>query len=221
MFVGHYAVAFALKGKEKKTSLGMLFIATQFVDIIFFPFALLGIEKLNLIENFTKVNNLDLEYVPYTHGLLASILWAAVFYVLYFFVFAKNDISKKSIATIMALAVLSHWFIDLLVHVPDLPLVVGDPKFGFGLWNYKEIAFILEIGLLIAGLVYYLKNTTAVNSFGKYSAVGYVVFLTLINFMNYYILPQDDHLVSVTISALFVYFLFAGLAFWVDKTRVS
>ena len=34
MFVGHYAAAFALKGKEKTASLGMLFIAVQFVDIL-------------------------------------------------------------------------------------------------------------------------------------------------------------------------------------------
>jgi hypothetical protein len=69
MFVGHYALAFALKGKEKTTSLGMLFIATQFVDILFFPLTLLGIERINFVENFTARNNFDLEFMPYTHGL--------------------------------------------------------------------------------------------------------------------------------------------------------
>jgi hypothetical protein len=43
MFVGHYAVALTLKGKEKTASVGMLFIATQFVDILFFTLTLLGI----------------------------------------------------------------------------------------------------------------------------------------------------------------------------------
>jgi hypothetical protein len=68
MFVGHYAAAFALKGKEKDASLGMLFIATQFVDILFFPFVLAGIENLKFVkgfENSGKVWNViaSLEYV--------------------------------------------------------------------------------------------------------------------------------------------------------------
>ena len=58
MFIGHYAAAFALKGKVKDSSLGMLFIATQFVDILFFPFVVLGIEKMRFVENFTAVNTL-------------------------------------------------------------------------------------------------------------------------------------------------------------------
>lgn len=36
MFVGHYAISLALKGAEKKASLGMLFLAVQFIDILFY-----------------------------------------------------------------------------------------------------------------------------------------------------------------------------------------
>lgn len=54
MFVGHYAAAFALKAKVPKTSLGMLFLATQFVDILFFPFALWGIEHLEFVEGYVQ-----------------------------------------------------------------------------------------------------------------------------------------------------------------------
>ena len=49
MFVGHYAAAFALKGKEKDASLGWLFIAVQFVDILFFPFAVWGLETMKFV----------------------------------------------------------------------------------------------------------------------------------------------------------------------------
>jgi hypothetical protein len=218
MFVGHYAAAFALKGKEKTASLGMLFIATQFVDILFFPLTLLGIERINFVDNFTAVNNFDLEFMPYTHGLLGSLCWAGLFYVLYFYVFAKNKENKKTIATVMALAVLSHWFADLLVHTPDLPIISGEPKFGFGLWRNKNLTFALEATLLIWSLYYYLRNTKTISSIGKYAAIGFVAFLLIANFLNFYVLPQDD-LVSVVTSAMVVYFLFAGIAFWVDKKR--
>ncbi len=35
MFVGHYAASLALKRVEPKASLGWLFLAVQFVDILF------------------------------------------------------------------------------------------------------------------------------------------------------------------------------------------
>jgi len=219
MFVGHYAAAFALKGKEKDASLGMLFIATQFVDILFFPFAVMGIEHMKFIENYTAVNDFFFEFYPYTHGLLSSLIWAGIFYALYRYVIVKTRPNAKSIATIMALGVLSHWFTDLPVHTADLPLITGEPKFGFGIWDSKFWTFILEAALLIAGLVYYLKKTTAKTNLGKYAAIGFTAFLLLINFLNLYVLPKEKDLVALTASALFFYFLLAGIAFWVDKKR--
>ena len=220
MFVGHYAVAFALKGKEKNTSLGWLFIAVQLVDILFFPLAVLGIESLKFEEGFTEVNNFKMEFYPFTHGLLGSLIWALLFYVLFKFVIAKNKINSNRVAVIMAIAVLSHWFADLLVHTPDLPLINGEPKFGFGLWNYKAITFFTEAVLLLLGLWYYLKKTRSITKSGKYAASIFSVLLILVNYLNMYVLPPNNSVISLTISALFLYFLFAGIAFYVDKKRI-
>lgn len=219
MFVGHYAAAFALKAKEKDASLGMLFIATQFVDILFFPFVLAGIENLKFVEGFTASNNFNMDYYPFTHGLLGSFFWSLIFYVLYLFVFAKKKTNKKSIALVMAFGVLSHWFTDLIVHSPDLPLVVGEPKFGFGLWNNTILTYASEAILLILALVFYLKKTKAITSFGKYAASAFVAFLLLVNYLNLFVLPANEEIVSLTISALFFYFLFAGIAHLVAKKR--
>lgn len=219
MFVGHYAAAFALKGKEKTASLGMLFIAVQFVDILFFPFTLLGIERIKLVDNFTAVNNFDLEYMPYTHGLLGSLFWSALFYVLYRYVFAKDKINAKSIAFVMALGVLSHWFADLIAHTPDLPIINGEPKLGFGLWKNKELTFATETILLALSLYYYLKKTTALTSIGRYAAIGFTVLLVFATVLNFYILPQEKNIVPLAVSAVASYAAFAGIAFWVDKKR--
>ena len=219
MFVGHYAAAFVLKGKEKSASLGMLFIATQFVDILFFPFTLLGIERIKLVDNFTAVNNFDLEYMPYTHGLLGSLFWSVLFYVLYRYVFAKDKTNAKSIAMVMALGVLSHWFADLIAHTPDLPIINGEPKLGFGLWRNKLLTFVTEAALLIISLYYYLKNTKALMPIGRYAAVGFTVFLILSAFVNFYLMPPEKNIVVLAISALLSYAAFAGIAFWVDRKR--
>lgn len=220
MFVGHYAAAFALKAKEKDSSLAMLFIATQFVDILFFPFVLAGIENLKFVEGFTAVNNFNMDYYPFTHGLLGAIFWSFIFYLLYFFLFAKKKATKKNIALVMALGVLSHWFTDLIVHSPDLPLIVGEPKFGFALWNNKIMTYVVEAVLLIAGLLFYLKKTKAIANIGKYAAIAFVIFLLFINYLNLFVLPANEDIKSLTISALFSYFLFAGIAYFVDKKRI-
>jgi hypothetical protein len=220
MFVGHYAAAFALKSKEKSASLGMLFIATQFVDILFFPLTLLGVERIKLVDNFTAVNNFDLEFMPFTHGLLGSLFWSVLFYISYRFIFEKDKINSKNIALVMALGVLSHWFADLIAHTPDLPIINGEPKLGFGLWRNKLLTFLTEAALLLVSLYYYLRNTEALQPIGKYAAIGLVVFLIFANFINFYVLPQETNLVRLALSALFSYFAFAGLAFWVDKKRV-
>ena len=104
MFVGHYAASLALKSVEKKASLGLLFLAVQFVDILFFPFVLLGIERINVVDNYTQSTHFELEYMPFTHSLLASFLCAGFIYVVYRIVPPRN----KSVVLVMSIAVLSQ-----------------------------------------------------------------------------------------------------------------
>lgn len=216
MFVGHYAASLALKKFEKRASLGVLFLAVQFVDILFFPFVLLGIERLNLVENFTQSTHFELEYLPYTHSLLAFVVWSGVAYALFRWVFVKNH----SVAIVVALAVFSHWLLDLLVHTPDLPLGSdATTKLGFGLWNNAIATYSLEAGLLILGLWLYLRSTKAVTSVGKYGMGVFVGFLLLVNVPNIFGPPMVDSKLGLTIFALTSYFLFAAVAFWLDRKR--
>ena len=87
MFVGHYAAALALKKIEKRASLGILFLAVQFVDLLFMPFVLLGIERMNIVPGFTESTHFELEYVPYTHSLVGSLFWAAAAYAVFRWLF--------------------------------------------------------------------------------------------------------------------------------------
>ena len=78
MFIGHFALSFAAKKAAPKVSLGTLFIATQFVDIVW-PFLLLfNIEKVAIVPGYTKSNALKFLHFPYTHSLLAGLFWGAV-----------------------------------------------------------------------------------------------------------------------------------------------
>jgi len=216
MFVGHYAASLALKSFEKRVSLGVLFLAVQFVDILFFPFVLLGIERMNIVENFTKSTHFELEYMPYTHGLLASALWSIAAYALFRWVFVKN----QSVAVVVALAVFSHWLLDLPVHTPDLPIWSdASPKLGLGLWNNAVATYILEAGLLMLALWMYLRSTQATTPVGKYGMGVFVGFLWLVNVSNIFGPPMVDSKLGLAIFALSSYFLFAAVAFWLDRKR--
>src|SRR4029079_15166848 len=76
MFVGHYGVSFAAKRAEPAIPLWVLFLAVQFLDVLWAPFVVLGIEKARIVPGITASNPFDLYYMPYTHGLLTALLWA-------------------------------------------------------------------------------------------------------------------------------------------------
>ena len=220
MFVGHYAASLALKSLDKKVSLGMLFLAVQFVDILFFPFVLMGIEHFNLVRNHTESTHFELYFMPYTHSLLATFLWAIGVYIVIKFLPFKVSANKNGVALFVAIGVLSHWFFDLIVHTPDLPLLGDDSsKVGFGLWHNAIATYILEAALLIAGLGLYLKSTKPTTLVGKYGMIMFVVFLLIINANNIFGPPFGDDVTTLSISALVMYFMFAGIAFWLDKRR--
>jgi hypothetical protein len=77
MFIGHFALSFAVKKAAPKVSLGTLFIATQFVDILWPFLLLLNMEQVAIVPGYTKSNALEFLYFPYTHSLLAGVLWGS------------------------------------------------------------------------------------------------------------------------------------------------
>ncbi len=148
MFVGHYSVSFAAKTAEKRIPLWLLFIAVQFIDVLWSIFVLLGIEKVRIVPGITASNALDLYYMPYTHSLLGVLFWSALAFVVCQFV---PSLRGKRTGLILAAAVFSHWTLDLIVHRPDLALYDSVGKMGFGLWNYRGAAFGLEMAVLSGG----------------------------------------------------------------------
>jgi hypothetical protein len=152
MFVGHYSAAFVAKRAAPEAPLWLLLVAVQAVDVAWSLLVLGGVERVRL-DPLLASNPLDLEHMPYTHSLLVTPLWAVLGFVL-----ARRWLRTPAAAAAVAAAVASHWFLDLLVHRPDLPLVYGPPKLGLGLWDRPLLAFALEIGLLVAAAAWCLAR---------------------------------------------------------------
>ena len=152
MFIGHWAPALAVAAKRKKPGLGTLFIAAQLVDWAFFLFVLIGVEKMRLNPAISAVSPLDLYSMPYTHSLIGALAWSAAFAVLVWLVLRDG-----TAGLIAGAVVLSHWLLDLLVHVPDLTIAGNPPKLGFGLWNYPAIEMPLELAITFGALWLYVR----------------------------------------------------------------
>src|SRR5204863_7259819 len=164
MFVGHYGVSFAAKKADPAVPLWVLFIAVQLLDVLWAPFVLLGVEKVRIVPGITASNPLDLYYMPYTHSLVAAILWSVAVAAL---ARLLPGVTTRSAAVWIGIAVFSHWVLDVLVHRPDLPLYDDTMKIGFGLWNYPAVALALETALLFGGMLLYLKVTRPINAIGR------------------------------------------------------
>src|SRR5467141_1601468 len=177
MFVGHYGVSFAAKKADPAIPLWVLFIAVQLLDVLWAPFVLLGIEKVRIVPGITASNPLDLYYMPYTHSLLAALLWSLAGYVAYRSI--RGFGASRRAALLVAAAVFSHWVLDLIVHRPDLPLYDDTLKMGLGLWNYPAVAFLLEAALFLGGVWIYFQSTTPVTKAGRYAAIVFGVALCL------------------------------------------
>lgn len=143
MFAGHYAPALAIHAVDDKLPLGALFVAVQLVDVAFAGLVLAGVERLRIVPGFTATNALALDYIPYTHSLVAACVWGIAGALLWRLMPGRPTWRT---AAWFGLAVLSHWPADLLVHVPDLPLIGDRHKVGLGLWNVPAASLALEVG---------------------------------------------------------------------------
>jgi hypothetical protein len=215
MFVGHYGVAFAVKTPRNKIPLWVLFVAVQLLDFLWAPFVLLGIEKVRFVPGITATNALDLYYMPYTHSLIGALFWSAVACAIY--KIGWRNIASNSAALLVGFAVFSHWLLDLIVHRPDLAIYDDTMKVGFGLWNYRGIEFVLEIGILLFGAVLYLERNGVIAR--KIDIIIFVAALVLIQTSNTFLRqpPSSDHAFAIT--ALIFYTVFAVIAFLLEKRR--
>ena len=218
MFIGHYAPAFVAATSRRSPRLGTLFVAAQLVDISFFSLLLLKVEHLRLVPGATTMNPMDLYDMPWDHSLVGALGWA-----LGFGLVIRLLGRDWTAAAIGAAVVLSHWFIDLLVHRPDLTLAGAPPAFGFGLWNYPAIEIPLELLFAFGGLWFFVSRTTAIGAAGRWSPVVLAIGMAALQAVNW-LTPQpatviDPAPASTGVLGLFAYAVLTLLAWWVARTR--
>jgi hypothetical protein len=172
MFLGHFGAAFAGKRVAPRVSLGTLFLAVQWADLLWPILLLAGVEHVRGVPGLMPTTPYDFYDYPISHSLLALCLWGILFGGVHF---AKRRDAVA--AAVLAAGVVSHWFLDALMHRPDMPLLPKGPYVGLGLWRSVRWTIAVEGLLYAGGLLLYLRGTRASDRIGTWALAGLVLLL--------------------------------------------
>jgi hypothetical protein len=215
MFLGHFGLGFAAKRVAPQLSLGTAFLAAQFIDLLWPTLLLLRLESVRILPGATAVTPFVFEHYPFSHSLVAVAGWALA---LGAGVGAVRGSAR--IGAIVAALVLSHWVLDALVHVPDLPLAPGfDTLVGLGLWNSLPATLALEGALFAMGVWIYAGSTRALDRTGRLALAGLVAFLVLVYLGNLFGPPPER--VREVAWVGHAQWLLVLWGYWVDAHRQS
>ena len=213
MFIGHFGIGFGAKSVAPKVSLGVLFIAAQFIDLLWPTLLLLGLEKVRIVPGATVVTPLVFEHYPISHSLIAVLGWAI-------FVGGIHFLLKRSrtAAVVLGALVVSHWLLDAIVHQPDLPLFPGSATVvGLNVWSSLPLTVAIEGTLFALGLWFYRRVTAPIDAVGRWGFVALVLFLLGIYAANLAGAPPPSSKAIAWAGQL--QWLLVLWGYWIDKHR--
>jgi len=213
MFIGHFGIGFGSKAAAPGASLGSLFLASQFIDLLWPTLLVLGIERVNIVPGATKVTPLEFAYYPISHSLLAVLFWALLVAGIYHLLrrYPRGTL-------VLGLAVVSHWVLDAVVHRPDLPLYPGSSYLvGFGLWSSLWGTIVIELLIFGIGVGLYLRTTEAVDNTGVWAFWILVVLLIFIYLGNVFGSPPPNVTALAWIGEAQWILILWG--YWIDRHR--
>lgn len=213
MFIGHCAVGFAAKRAAPQASLGVLMTAPFLLDLLWPVFLLAGWEQVRIEPGNTVVTPLAFTHYPISHSLVTAAGWGVLFALVYW-AFTRY----RTGAIVIALAVVSHWFLDAVVHRPDLPLYPGsDTLAGLGLWNSLPATLAAETAMFALGLWAYVSMTRARDRAGRWGLWSLVAFI-LLAYAGNLAGPQPPSVRSLTVVG-FSFWLVPWWVAWSDRHR--
>ncbi|MDQ7809124.1 permease [Amycolatopsis sp. A133] len=152
MIAGHFGLAAAVKAARPAIPLWMLMLATAWLDVVFIPLYLIGVEKIDGAGGYGE----GVIHADYTHSLVGAVVLAALFGAV-----AAWRLDRQA-GFVLGGVVFSHWLLDLVVHRADLPVLPGNagdlPVFGFGLWRSPGVSAVVEVLLLVVGIGLYWRE---------------------------------------------------------------
>jgi hypothetical protein len=217
MFLGHYGVAFAVKRAEPKVSLGTLFLAVQLVDLLWGACLLTGWEHVRIDPGFTAVTPLQFTDYPITHSLLGGVAWSLVGMGLYYSWPTRDTSRHWQASAIVGAAVFSHYWLDVIVHVPDLTIAgEGTPALGLGLWRSLPATLAVELLFFGAGIAIYVLRRSRKHPVRSGRLTGLAIVLLAL-YLASLLGPLPPSVEAIAVLDIAGLLLLAAYAGWVDR----
>ncbi len=159
MFVGHFAVAFLLWKLIPQVPLPVMLIAVSFPDLLWSILVPAGIEKVRINPDSPLQKFIVFEKFPYSHSLvLGSVLSLPLGLLI------AGLLNNPLVVPMFVAGSASHWLLDTVVHLKDLPVLGfdGDRKVGAGLWKRGPLAFAVEYAFYAIVTLFALSGMTIV-----------------------------------------------------------
>jgi hypothetical protein len=172
MVAGHFGFAAIVKSRERQTPLWALMLACQWLDVIFVPLFLLGVERLTPVAGTSGGYGQAIIAADYTHSLVGALVLAALFGLASAMSWGMRN------GVVLGAVVFSHWCLDLVVHRADMPLLPanagGLPRLGFGLWQAPMASALVELALIIVGsFLYWRAALVTVRASGRGTGIAH------------------------------------------------
>jgi hypothetical protein len=213
MFIGHFALGFAAKRIVPTISLATLFAAAQLADLLWPFFLAAGLEQVQISPNPNPLLRLVFVSYPYSHSLLLLIIWGTVFGLLW-----RRPSDAGNAFRVLLLLVTSHWVLDFVTHLPDLPIYPGSRTFGLGLWTLPALTNAIEVPLYIAGVIVYATTTRARDRIGSWGFWTLAAFL-LAAYIGVLTSPPPPSVPALYLSAIVSSLVILAWTAWVDSHR--
>jgi hypothetical protein len=159
MIAGHFGLAAAVKSYARQAPLWALMLATVWLDVIFVPLFLMGIETIQQVPGTQGGYGQSIIHADYTHSVIGALALAAIFGAVAAIWWGRRT------GMVLGAVVFSHWVLDLVVHRTDMPILPANaaslPRLGFGLWRAPVAAMSVELLLVIAGAWLYWRAARA------------------------------------------------------------
>ena len=157
-----------------------------------------------------------LEY-PISHSLVGMTIWAVIGAAVYYSWPTRDTSRHWQAAALVGFAIFSHFPLDLVVHVPDLPLWGQDSaKLGLGLWNNPTATLLLELGALTAGVAVYAGFRSHRHPVRPGRLAGLVLILVAIYLVSFFG-PPPPSVTAIAVADIIGLLLLAGFAAWADR----
>jgi hypothetical protein len=218
MFAGHVGAALAIARVERRINLGVFVLAALLLDLVLWLFVLLGWEFVTIPADFASTHQPEFVF-PYSHGLLAAFVWSALAGMATFVWFPGLRGVKFRAAAFVSLAVFSHWLLDALVHLPELPLAgENSMKLGLGMWRNMPAALIVEAFITSAGLWLFLSGA-ALSRGEKLGLAVLSLFILTFTIVGMTVAPPPPSVTAMAASSSGVIVIVSLSAGWLSRRR--